>query len=89
MDRCVSSQVGQLKSELASALKSEGRAMDARTLVGHAESAWLKFVRAECRAEVNRDKGGSIYPLEYGTCERRLYSQRITQVSTAIADSRH
>lgn len=79
MDRCATSTLAAAERRLAAALRAE-RARYGATAVRAAQTRWLSFRSAECRLEASPDKGGSIYPLVYATCELTLTRARIAQV---------
>ena len=86
MDQCAEKQLKAVERQLAGALRSEGKHYD-KGLVSAAQQQWTAYRSAECRLEASPDRGSTIYPLTYATCELGMTKARLLQVAKATATS--
>lgn len=84
LDECAAKEVAELTKELNSALAIEGRVFGL-SLVASVQERWAAFEKAECTLESSPNKGGTIYPLVYGLCERTLLVQRIDDIGDDVS----
>lgn len=86
MDQCAQKRVKAVERDLADALRNEDEHY-AKALVSAAQQQWLAYRAAECALEASPDKGGTIYPLTYATCELRMTKARLEEVEKVTATS--
>lgn len=86
MDQCAQKHVKAVERELAGALRTEEKHYD-KGLVSAAQQQWLTYRTAECTLEASPDKGGTIYPLTFATCELRVTKARLAEVEKATSTS--
>ncbi len=84
LNECVDHELSELNTQLSDALLTEAGRFGQHS-VAAAQSQWVKYRDAECALEASPNRGGSIYPLIYGICERSLIIARIGVVRDAIA----
>jgi uncharacterized protein YecT (DUF1311 family) len=84
LDQCAARQLTRAQRQLAAALTSQGRIFGSRS-VRSTQAKWVAFEKAECALEAAPDKGGSIVPLVVTTCETRLTTDRLADVTQVIA----
>jgi uncharacterized protein YecT (DUF1311 family) len=56
---------------------------NAKTLLQHAQKAWIAFRDAECASTTSDSEGGSIHPMAVSQCLMRLTNDRVKQLSAA------
>jgi uncharacterized protein YecT (DUF1311 family) len=88
MNECIGRELSQLERQLKSALAAEAHSYGSKS-VAAVQSLWVKFRTAECTLEASPNKGGSIQPLVYGTCERDMTVSRIDQVRQVVISRSH
>jgi uncharacterized protein YecT (DUF1311 family) len=76
LNRCASSELKELQGQLKIAVA----ALPFPKLVRAAQSSFAIYEKTECTAAAAPNLGGSIYSLEFGTCEIRLTVQRIQEL---------
>jgi len=52
-----------------------------KTLFLEAQRTWIKYKEAHCKSASAAELGGSIYPLVYASCLRKLTEQRTAQLN--------
>ena len=93
MNMCLTAQVRVTRSQLKGALDREAAALQSGSIqngqrvVHAAESAYERYVRAECLAEANPYSGGTIYPIIFGNCEVSLLQERLALVNQQLKAS--
>ena len=93
MNICLITQIHATRALLHTALGQEAAALqsgsiqDGQRVVSAAESAYERYVRAECLAEANPYSGGTIYPIIFGNCEVSLLQERLALVNQQLKAS--
>lgn len=93
MNMCLVAQIRTTRTMLNTALHREAAALQSGSLqngqrvVRASESAFDRYVRAECLAEANPYSGGTIYPIIFGDCEVSLLKGRLSLVNQQLKAS--
>ncbi len=82
IDRCAGKIESEAQQVLNAALAKE-RVAISPALVNAAEEKWVIYRDAECTEFAAINKGGTIYPTEFSSCEYGLTVKRIADVRAA------
>lgn len=73
-----------LQRQMTAAVRFEARYLGVSRRSGfltqQAQKTFLTYARAECLAEANPYRGGTIYPIIFGECSLSLYRQRLALI---------
>jgi uncharacterized protein YecT (DUF1311 family) len=84
IDRCARKIEKEAQSVLNAALVKERTAIDP-ALVNAAESKWIAYRDTECTAYASINRGGTIYPTVFSSCEYELTVKRVDDVRKATS----
>lgn len=82
MDQCFGAAMKRRDAELTKTLNMIRPHLDAKeqALLSAAQTAWIAYREAQCRAVEDLYRGGTIAPIQYGSCVEGVTRDRIDEL---------